>query len=300
MGRSSSRLDGAGHLLAEVQLPACDQLSLVERVDLCFLVKPQDLQRLGIAQVQRRQLAGTFGLLDAQSVPRGRPTGAIGRPSCFSLGDRVPSRVSLVQLRRAYLPDAPKLVAGPPRTQVVDRLLIRTCPVFPLEGETLAQRVVGVLIGRDQLILGPRDHLGEAAERLHRTPGQVVVEEVAQLRHKVTQQQPLAHIVEQVGITGQPSFCPMLAQQPIAEAVEVVHPHSTSDLDAKHVLQPLHQLRGGAHVVRQDQDVLWRQRRVTCQQVADPLDDDRGLAGARAGQHHQRPLAPLDCRTLGG
>ena len=63
-------------------------------------------------------------------------------------------------------------------------------------------------------------------------------------------------------------------------------------------LEPLHQLRRGLDVVGQDEDVLRLERRIRREQVADALDDDRRLAGARAGKHHQRPVAPLDRGSL--
>ena len=64
------------------------------------------------------------------------------------------------------------------------------------------------------------------------------------------------------------------------------------------LLEPLDQLRRGAHVVGQDEDVLRREARLRAEQVADALNHNGGLARARAGKHHQRPVAPLDGGAL--
>jgi hypothetical protein len=64
------------------------------------------------------------------------------------------------------------------------------------------------------------------------------------------------------------------------------------------MLEALHQFDGSANVAGQHQAALWCQRLVFLEQMADALDDHRGLAGAGASEHHQRALTPLDCRTL--
>ena len=86
----------------------------------------------------------------------------------------------------------------------------------------------------------------------------------------------------------------VLPEQAVAEAVEVVHPQAARPLDTEGPLEALHQLARSADVVGQDEDVLRRQRTVAVEQMADPLDDHGGLAGAGSREHHQRPVAPLD------
>ncbi len=128
------------------------------------------------------------------------------------------------------------------RAQIVDRLLEGAGTVPVVEGVALRAGVGRVLVGRDQLVLGARDQIGEAAERGHRVPGEVVVEELAHVRQQVAQQQSLTHLVEQLRITGDVGFGAMLAQQPVAEAVEVVHPQAAGHVHAEGLLEALDQL----------------------------------------------------------
>ena len=164
------------------------------------------------------------------------------------------------------------------------------------EGEGLLASLdeVGVLGRRDELVLGPRDHVGEATERRHRVALEPVIEEVAHARPKVAQQQALADAVEQAGAGVEARLGGVLTEQPVAEAVEVVDPEAARPLDTEGLLEALQQLARGPHVVGQDEDVLRGQGAVTVEQLADPLDDHGGLPGAGASEHHKRTVTPLD------
>ncbi len=74
------------------------------------------------------------------------------------------------------------------------------------------------------------------------------------------------------------------------EKATVTH---TGDVQPDLLVEPLHQLRRSPDVVGQDKDVLGLQGRVRREQMPNALDDDRCLARARAGEHHQRPGCPF-------
>lgn len=91
-------------------------------------------------------------------------------------------------------------MAGTPRI-----LELGPCRADPSPGPLLGLDEGAELLGRDELVLGPADHLGEAAERGQRVERQVVVDEVAQLRAQLAQQQDLADLVEDAAAVRPPA-----------------------------------------------------------------------------------------------
>ena len=80
----------------------------------------------------------------------------------------------------------------------------------------------------------------------------------------------------------------------MAEAVEVADAQAGGGRGPDALVDPLAQLARRLDVVGQDEELLGQEVLLRLEQPADALDDDAGLAGARAGDDDDRPVAMLD------
>ena len=290
------QLDGQQLLLAEVEQAALAQRALVDAVCLRLFDEPQDVERLGVAHVGRREaLDEALLLLRELLVPDGFAGSAdiaaglaVGDLACrvrTANGQLATDHLNLPQVaqRLSFTQPGNGFVEGSGALLYLERLAARVC-------------IGEVLIRRDELVLGPADDVRE-------TSGGVgiarhgVVDEMAELRPQLAQQQALADLVEHFRTFGQSQLRPVIGQDTVAERVEVVHPQPAGDLKPERLLEPLHQLRGRPHVVRQDQHVLRLEVGLSGKQVPHAFHDHGRLAGAGAGQDHQRARRPTRRRS---
>ena len=191
--------DGAQHLLPEIQCAAPGELLLVQRVGLGLLLQAQHVEGLGVAQVRLLETLGEVALLRrraSSSSPRSRcrrPHGGL------SVGPLLGGLVATPGVLAADLLDGSETVGCLALAQRIERLVPGIAAEAEGEGLLASRHEVGVLGRRDQLVLGPRDHVGEATQRGHRVALEPVIEEVAHPWAQVAQQQALADAVEQAG-----------------------------------------------------------------------------------------------------
>ena len=132
------------------------------------------------------------------------------RPAILSAA----SRPALTQLATHDV-DLPQPAERVALAQLADDLVEATV-VGHVECLALALREGGELDRRDELVLGPADHVGEAARGV-RIACHRVIEEVHERGAQLAQQQSLADLVEDVRVLGQPKVCPMVRQHAVAE-----------------------------------------------------------------------------------
>ena len=115
-----------------------------------------------------------------------------------------------------------------------------------------------------------------------------------EVRPELAEQEQLADAVEDVRVAGHVRIGGALAQDPMAEAVEVRDAQAGGGRGAHALVDPLAQLARRLDVVGQDEQLLGEEVVLRLEQPADALDDDAGLARARAGDDHDRAIAMLD------
>ena len=143
--------------------------------------------------------------------------------------------------------------------------------------------VAFVILRRDQFILAAREKLHEIAQELPRL-GQAPITIERQNGEIAAQENPVVDVVQslQLGIA--------FDQQSVAEGVEGSHEYGAAALAGGARDAMLHLSRRSVGE-RQRQDGFAGQVGIGIQEMADSLGDDARLAGARAGDHQERPLA---------
>ena len=159
-------------------------------------------------------------------------------------------------------------------------------------------RVSQELVRRDELVLGAGDHVRKTRGGVL-VARHVVVDEVRELGPKLAEQEPLADLVEHIRAIGEADLGTVIREDAVAERVEVVDPQAAGRLKAERLLEPIEQLSRRPGRCKSERGCSRARDPVESrEQVSYPLDDNRRLARAGTGEHHQRPLAPFDRGAL--
>ena len=295
-------LEELGHrrdLLAEVERSALDQLLLVRPIDRCDLVQPHHLERRPVRDVGVGELVDRCPLLVGVPVAVLDAAGPADGAASLEVG-RLHRSVEVGVLVRPFV--ATELAVG--AAHVADGLevavdeessgRIGVAAVSVLEDPLLAGDEGVEVVRRDELVLRPVDELHE----LRQVPGGRVIDQ-AEVRAELAEQEQLADPVEDVRVAGHVRIGRALAQDPMAEAVEVRDAQAGGGRGAHTLVDPLAQLAGRLDVVGQDEQLLGEEVVLGLQQPADALDDDAGLARSRACDDDDRAVAMLDDGPLG-
>jgi len=170
----------------------------------------------------------------------------------------------------------------------IDGRFVVRCP-----GETFGVRPIGIRV--DVLVPGPPEEVHEGAEEARRVR-QRPEEAQAERLHAAPEQDHGLGAAEDARLTGQPELEGVIPDETVAEGMEGVD--GRAGLPVRHEpVDPCLHLVGGLLREGQGEDLL-RPRALGGDEPGDAMGDDARLAGARAGQHEQRPVAVRDGPAL--